>query len=218
MAHSIQYSLPLEKLQHLLVTHSHQDHWLPSELYYRRPGFSEVPEDAVLTIHGNEHVVESLRERLGDELGRYRLALNPIRLWERIDLGDGVSAVPIQANHAQQETAVNYVIWANGKTLLQGNDTGWYPDETWRFLSSLRLDVVLLDCTNGKIDSCQGHMGCSWVVRARDRLGEAGALVDGCRFIATHFSHNGGWLHEQLEEYLVPRGIEVAYDGMTIEL
>ncbi|MGQ9525692.1 MAG: MBL fold metallo-hydrolase [Armatimonadota bacterium] len=218
MAHSIRYNLALENLQHLLVTHSHQDHWLPSELYYRKPGFSLVPEDAVLTVHGNEHVVGSLRERLGDELGRYRLALNPIKLWEWIDLGDGVSAVPIEADHAQQETAVNYVIRANGKTLLQGNDTGWYPEQTWEFLSQLRLDVVLLDCTNGKIDAGRGHMGCSWVVRARDRLAEAGALAENCRFVATHFSHNGGWLHEELEEYFGPHGIEVAYDGMAIEL
>jgi len=36
--------------------------------------------------------------------------------------------------------------------------------------------------------------------------------------VATHFSHNGGLLHEQLEEALVPAGFSVAYDGMEIEV
>ncbi|MGC8832739.1 MAG: MBL fold metallo-hydrolase, partial [Armatimonadota bacterium] len=211
LAHSFMYKLPLENLKHLLITHSHQDHWLPSELYYRRPGFSHVPEDAVLHIYGNERVIKSLEGALHGNLDQYRIQLHLVHPLQPVDLEDGVQVTPIQAAHAPQETALNFVISVNGTTLLQGNDTGWYSEETWEFLESLKLDVVLLDCTNGKIDSNTGHMGCSWVVRARDRLGEAGALPENHRFIATHFSHNGGWLHEELEEYLLPRGIEVAY-------
>jgi hypothetical protein len=65
------YKLPLENLKHLLITHSHQDHWLPSELYYRRPGFSHVPEDAVLHIYGNERVIKSLEEAMHGNLDQY---------------------------------------------------------------------------------------------------------------------------------------------------
>jgi len=56
------------------------------------------------------------------------------------------------------------------------------------------------------------------VVRAKAELQKLGAAADGWRFIATHFSHNGGALHEELEEILGPEGVEVAYDGMLIEV
>jgi phosphoribosyl 1,2-cyclic phosphate phosphodiesterase len=218
MAQSIRYALPLEELEHLLVTHSHEDHWLPHELYYRRPGFSEVPEDALLHVYGNKDVLRLAARDLPGDLSTYRLEYHEIRLWKPIDLGRGVTATPVLASHAGEEMAVNYVLNVNGAVLLQGNDTGWYPEETWEFLSGLSLNVVVLDCTYGSVDSSAGHLGCASAVRARDLLAKVGALAEGHRFIATHFSHNGGWLHEELEAYLNPRGIEVAYDGMIVKV
>ena len=43
------------------------------------------------------------------------------------------------------------------------------------------------------------------------------AIVDHTRVIATHFSHGGKWMHEELVRYFLPYGIEVAYDGMVID-
>ena len=37
--HQQKYGLAYEKLEHLLVTHSHDDHWFPKDLAYRRAGF-----------------------------------------------------------------------------------------------------------------------------------------------------------------------------------
>ena len=36
-------------------------------------------------------------------------------------------------------------------------------------------------------------------------------------FVVNHFSHNGGALHEEMEQAMAPHGILVAYDGMTVE-
>src|SRR4051812_28775351 len=41
--HQQQYGLAYERLRHLLVTHSHDDHWFPTDLAYRKAGFSVVP-------------------------------------------------------------------------------------------------------------------------------------------------------------------------------
>ena len=64
------FGLPFDRLKHLLITHSHQDHWLPSELCYRRPGFSVVDEENILTVHGNARVRETLDEAIGDDFPR----------------------------------------------------------------------------------------------------------------------------------------------------
>jgi phosphoribosyl 1,2-cyclic phosphate phosphodiesterase len=214
--HAQRYGLPLERLEHLLITHAHWDHWVVEELAWRRPGFSIVPETATLHVYGNEKVGEAL-DRMGDH-GRFRLAFHEIEAFAPIELGDGVTAVPVPAAHDRSQLCVNYLLDVQGCGVLQGHDTGWWDELTWEYLATQRLDVVLLDSTSGRLDVRSGHLGGPWVVRAKKRLAEAGALAPGGRFFATHFSHNGGWLHTDAEAFYHPHGIEVAYDGLRVPL
>lgn len=213
----ISFGLDYSGLAHLLVSHSHQDHWYPEDLYFRRPGFSVIPEGSHLTIHGNEAV----GRRFGDD-ARYEelcsMSLRQVAAFEEVDLGDGVVGVPVPANHAGQEEALNWLVRSPGGAILFGNDTGLYPEETWSYLAGAALDVAILDSTSGRIPSRDGHMGVEVVVEARDRLVQSGALAAGARVIANHFSHNGGMLHTDLEDFYRPQGIEPAYDGMAIEV
>jgi phosphoribosyl 1,2-cyclic phosphate phosphodiesterase len=55
-------------------------------------------------------------------------------------------------------------------------------------------------------------------VQMRDELRKRGVITAATRTIATHFSHNGKFLHEDLVRALMPQGIEVAFDGMTVEV
>jgi phosphoribosyl 1,2-cyclic phosphate phosphodiesterase len=216
--HMQQYGLAFERLTHLLVTHSHWDHWVPEELAYRRRGFSRVREGNVLNLYGNARVRVRAEAALADGWETYALAFHDLRLWEAIALPNGASATPILAAHGGEEECVNYLIEAGGRRLLQGHDTGWWPEETWAFLAGRSIDLLLLDCTHGPGEGGRSHLGTETVFRARDELAKSGGLASGARVIATHFSHNGGWLHEQLVDYFAPHGIEVAYDGMEIEL
>jgi phosphoribosyl 1,2-cyclic phosphate phosphodiesterase len=213
--HQLEYNLDLGALEHLLITHSHDDHWAPMDLNYRRRGFSVVPQHA-LHVWGNDAVGASLRSACGWDLEALRMQFHQIEAFREIALGDGITAVPIPAAHDPKEMCVNYRIHVQDRVLLLGHDTGWYPEDTWDFLSGVPIHIAVLDCTYGPVESCEGHMGCSWVVRARDELARRGALAPDARVIATHFSHNGGWLHEDLEAYFAPHGIEVAYDGMRV--
>ena len=45
-----------------------------------------------------------------------------------------------------------------------------------------------------------------------------GALAKGARTILTHFSHNIGMLHDEFESIARPEGIEIAYDGMVVDV
>jgi len=216
--HAQKYDLALEKLEHLLITHAHWDHWVPDELLWRSPEFSQVPEEATLHIYGNAVVREGLDRVTKGDYTRFRLAFHEIEPFRSFSLPDGVTATPLPAAHDRTQLCVNYLLQVKGKTILQGHDTGWYEDETWEFLSGQVLDVVLLDSTSGRLNVNRGHLGAHWVVRARDHLLKLGALAADCRFFATHFSHNGGWLHTDLEAYYGPRGIEVAYDGLRLIL
>jgi phosphoribosyl 1,2-cyclic phosphate phosphodiesterase len=216
--HMQRYDLAYERLTHLLVTHSHWDHWVPEELAYRRQGFAYLPGGSCLHVYGNARVRQRAEAALGGEWEKCALVFHDLRLWEPIALPDGIVATAVEAAHAAGETCVNYVLEAGGQRILQGHDTGWWPEATWEFLKGRPLDVALLDCTFGARDGRSGHMGGASVVAARDRLAEIGALAEGARVIATHFSHNGGSLHDELEAFFTPHGIEVAYDGLAFEI
>lgn len=213
--HQQKYSLAFDKLEHLLVTHSHDDHWFVQDLGYRRKGFSVIRETA-LKVWGNEKVANKFTNTLGGDWARYGLEFHRLRAFESIDLGQGVAATPLIAAHDSSEECVNYLIEAHGRRTLLGHDTGWYSDTTWNFLNDKPLNLVVLDCTHGTDDHEPNHLGGAVLARFRDELDRRGALAPGAVCIATHFSHNGCALHTELERFFTPLGFQVAYDGMKV--
>jgi phosphoribosyl 1,2-cyclic phosphate phosphodiesterase len=171
-----------------------------------------------MMVYGNDKVYDRADKALRGEWQRNRLQFIPIHPFREIVLEPGIRATPLLAAHDPSEACVNWLVEAGGRSFLQAHDTGWWKDETWEYLATRKLDVVVMDCTNGRIDNERGHMGCEAVHRAKQKLEQQGTLAEGNRFIATHFSHNGGWLHSDLEAFFGPRGIEVAYDGMSVLL
>lgn len=224
----IALGLDYAPLRHLLITHSHQDHWAPQELAWRKPGFARLPEDSWLTVYGNSHSQASFAAEFADP-APLRMDYRQVAPFERIELGEDLVAIPLTASHADEdETALNYLFVWQGRGVVIGNDTGWWIPEVWDFLAQHELHVVVMDCTSGPLGtgprdtqtSWVGthHLNCEWVVAVRDELARRGALADGHRFVANHFSHNGGWLHDQLEAFFDPHGILVGYDGLTLDV
>jgi phosphoribosyl 1,2-cyclic phosphate phosphodiesterase len=214
--HSLVHGLHYERLEHLLVTHSHDDHWDPVELQYRRQGFSRVSRP--LAVFGNDVVHRKFEAANGADWGCFHLEFNPIAPWRPFGISDGWTATPVPASHDPSELCVNYRLARDGFGLLIAHDTGWFEEAVWDRLPEKPLSVVLFDCTYGPEDRTGGHLGCEGVLRARDELDRRGALVPGARVFATHFSHNGGLLHEELVSYFRPHGIEPAFDGLRISL
>ncbi len=218
----ISMGLDSSQWEHLLITHSHQDHWAPMELAWRRRGFSIIPEGSHLTIHGNEQVQVSLYATYSDP-SILAVSFSLAKAGEVIELPDGVTALPLEASHASDfEHALNYVLSVNGRSLLIGNDTGWYSEATWELLSDRHsdrnLDIVVLDCTSGAIEYREHHLGVQAVLDMKQEMLRRGIINESTRFIANHFSHNGKMLHEDLKRFFEPRGIEVGYDGREEEL
>lgn len=100
--------------------------------------------------------------------------------------------------------------------MLYGNDTGYFPEETWKHLQQSTLDLVSLDCTTLMHKEGTNHMGIADVLEVQARMLDSGIASDKTQFVATHFSHNGVLLHEEAEAQLVPHGFVVAYDGMVV--
>lgn len=198
------------KLEHILITHSHEDHLAEMNLSMVRPGFSKTTR--VLTVYGNEKVGERLKKYLRKD----KLHFVQLELYKTYDIA-GYSVTPMEAVHAlgSGEVPFIYLIEKDGKRLLYGHDTDIFPDSVMEFMKGKRCDLISLDCTDGvKVVNYKGHMGIADNLLMREKLISIGAADENTVFVANHFSHNALVPYEQLEK-LLP-GFAVAYDGMTL--
>jgi len=214
----LKYGLSFARLEHLFITHSHQDHLYTMDLGMRASPFSLTPLKR-LYVYGNRAVHREITQKVRD-LDKCGLIVKVLEPFESLRAGE-LEVTPIPASHDPKEVCLNYIFKFHGRTVLQGFDTGWYPERTWERLADHSFDVVIMDCTNGGVEKDihpQGHLGVRSLIEVKRRMEKMGVLAPDCRFIATHFSHGGGLLHHELEDRLIPWGIEVAYDGMEVDL
>lgn len=209
--HVLRDSLDLGAVKDLFITHTHSDHLYVDELFMRAPGFQHGCEHPLM-IYGHDAAIQLCRQRLGSNETYFKL--NRIQPFETVE-AETARITPLPAEHSKDETCLLYFIERNGKSILYGHDTGWFLDSTWEWLENQKLDLAILDCTNGNIPSRKGHMNIEAVVEIDQRFKSLGVYHKNSQTIATHFSHNTGLQHEDLVRIFTPHGIEVAYDGMN---
>ena len=213
--HVVRFGLDLSKLAHLFFTHSHEDHFALDQLEYLGHPFAHNLKNKPLRIYGNAEVIRAIRSRYQDV--DLPIDLTKLEAFKPVPAGE-LTFIPITANHNPREQCLNYIVQSNGATVLYASDTGLYGDATMEFISQYEFCLLVVECTMGPVDApSDQHMAFSGVLELRDRLAKRGALAPEARWVITHFSHNVGLLHEELEAVAGPEGIEVAYDGMVLE-
>ncbi len=228
--HELDNGLNYAKIHSVLITHTHVDHLDLDELAFRRPVYAHLPEnDPPMTLYGNE--------KLGEKLAGVRsdwIAFRRVKPFETIDV-EGYAVTPLEAVHClsrdgalwpvvfegktvyRSEEALFYLIGKDGKNVLYAHDTDEFTPADMEFLAGRGLDLVSLDCTNGRLDVTYiGHMGATEDRRMREALLQNGAADAHTVFVANHFSHNGLLPYDELQA-LLP-GFTVSYDGMTVEV
>lgn len=217
-----EFGINLPALERLIFTHPHNDHLNPTELCWRRRGYSKVSKP--LTVIAPATVFLAIMayasaHNTACDLGE--LNIHRVDAHSGRELTDGdLTILPIAANHAPGRSPLIYVLSRGGKSILIANDTGWLSDSSWDLLRGCQLDAAIIECTYSiKFpDHQQGHLGAQATVNFRDRLAEIGCLKKDAVAVANHFSHNGNTLHDELEAFFTPHGFLVGYDGMVVEV
>jgi phosphoribosyl 1,2-cyclic phosphate phosphodiesterase len=216
--HAIKFGIDLSELKHLVITHSHEDHFYPDDLALRRSVFAHLEDSSVLDIYGNKAVNAIMAELLAlpYDLSKY-IKSHMVPPFETFKAGD-IKVTPLLALHNRKEDCYIYIFEdKDGKCILYGNDTGIFPEATWEYIEGYHFDLVSLDCTMGPRSDGNNHMGIPDNIKVKDRLNKIGCADDTTKFILTHFSHNGGLLYDELVEAARPHGFEIAYDGFEVE-
>lgn len=206
----------LSSLRTLLFTHQHSDHIAVKELEWTRAPFTQTPPAQPIAVYGNAQVMEILRAEFADPAAR-NLDLRLLEPFVTVTTPTGDQVLPLPADHAPGALLLR--LTRGGQRLLYGHDSGLFPNETVAALAGVPLDIALFDCTHGGEvgHTNRNHLAIDGVLEMIQRLRSVGAITDETQLIATHFSHNGGLLHDELTARFAPHGVRVAYDGLLVQ-
>ncbi|MBS1717281.1 MAG: hypothetical protein JSS72_06080 [Armatimonadetes bacterium] len=207
-------ALGLQPLDWSLVifTHSDPDHFAPLELQYALYPFTEnllMP----FAIAANETIMRDLWRMYPE----WPMELRVTRSFESF-VHAGYSITPIRSNHLEDEDSHNLIFEKDGKRILYATDTGVYKPETWEFLQSLPMDILVLECTDGICSSgyC-GHLDLKEFLSVIEKMHGQGTLTASSQIVTTHHSHHGDVTYEEYVKLLEPHGVIAGFDGITLD-
>lgn len=215
--HTLYYGLDLSKVRTLLFTHSHSDHCYTNDLELLREPYSHT-YPGELQVYGNDAVERKIISACGSSGGkRERFRFHRIIPNETVKSG-GYTITALRAVHAKDETCLFYHIERDGVSILYAHDTGALTKENLETLGRLPspLKLVSLDCTQQQHRDGKYHMGLADAAEQKDKLLKLGLADGGTVFVVNHFSHNGGWLHEETSQRAEALGMTASFDGMTV--
>ena len=208
------------------------DHLQPQHLYWRNtdesllpltyvekmrhggPRFTDIPQ---LNIYGNSFVMETLRKSL-DDMEELKINLHEIKEGKE-EKTDGYRILPVRGNHgSQQGFSHSYIIQKDEKTLLYALDSGSYDEDQFALIQEYQYDAVIMEGTTGLNEQYGGHMCLVNNIRIRERLKENKCLRENSRFLLTHLSPHWCPPHDWYESIVASEGLELAYDGLQIEI
>lgn len=205
-------SIDLSEVRHLIYTHTHGDHYYTGDFPYMRPPFAHGSDR--IDVWGDHWAIDGVRQKVSWFPEDALHAMEAFHVYEL----DDAKLTPLTAAHYPERGCFNYIFERGGKTLFYGQDSGWFPDEHWEAQRAHRFDVVILDCTSGPKSGGAHHGDFDTVLKVKERMLAEGTASENTLFIANHFSHNGGALHDEITEYFQPHGVLVSYDGMVVEV
>lgn len=203
------------RLEHLLFTHTHDDHFAVRELQYLSPNFAPDREQP-LQVYATTEVHQKLDAETCHFFEAAPLKRQMITPFHEIPVGH-LKVTALVAHHRHDELCLNFLIREGERCLLYAADTGWYSPQTWAFLEGVRIDAAIVECGKGiSKNHYSGHLSLEECAQFKAKLVAGGGLSPQAPFYLTHISHTGLLLHEEMEALCLSHGMQVAYDGLEI--
>lgn len=228
--------IDLRQTRYLLITHAHQDHFIPQHLKWRimpkdydklswdeaqatgAPRFTPLPQ---MHIVGNAHVWEAINNHpdVHMQIPGYDMDFTLAEPGKPL-VWDDLTVIPVRSIHGPVKGfACNYILQRGGKTLLYALDTGGYDDEMKDVLRSYRYDCIVMEGTGGYATRpSTTHMTAAKNVELRDWFANEGLLNPGAHVHISHMSPHWTPPHDEFAPQMAQKGMHVAYDGKTITI
>lgn len=227
---ALQCKISLHELEHIFLTHFHEDHISVEEMGCRMSASParEFPVEVYCSAPAAEQV-RLLFERFRDHnqerpFDYFRwFHLHPVEPWEVFSAG-ALRVTPVLSSHhgyGVGECGYNYLFDAPAGRLLYAVDTGWYRTETWDFLWGKRLDCLVIECTYGDWEIpeyAEEHLNLRSLRHMLERFREIGCIGRDTPVVLTHICHLNKLSHEELQAAVREWefSVTVGWDGMRI--
>jgi phosphoribosyl 1,2-cyclic phosphate phosphodiesterase len=228
----IKYGLDLYDLEHILITHSHEDHFDLSEIMGKemaavdngRPVYIYLSTSAAEWANSLIDLYLGKKEETELKRIKEKYLLIPVDYFESFTAGD-LKVSALKANHRVRdgnEFGLNYLIkLKDGRTMLYASDTGYYKQETWEFLVGKRADIVVMESTFGdnyRGYQPEGHLDVKNFISVLERMETIGFIDCSTDIYATHINHKHNLMHDDMQRMFDESGykVTVAYDGLRI--
>lgn len=211
---AVQHGFNFSHVKYLFITRSSYNNLAVEEFQNLSPFLSSRKHVDDMRIFGNQESIGKLKTLQPD----LHASLHEIEPYQTLQIGSFVVS-PLKARNNGDMYPLNYIIRKNHRAFLYATDTGFYDEKTWEFLRGKTMDLILLECTQGPKKSVfTEKMGLPDVLNFKKRAEEMGLANANTRWLLTHFSHQHGLLHEEMEEIASPFGFDISFDGMEIDM
>lgn len=198
-------------VEYVIVTHSHGDHFCIESL----EKLAQI--SGLLTVIAN-NAIESVMPKSENIMFRGINAL------ESTDAG-GYKITALPSNHYVEECekgdTFHYLVTTpDGKKLFYGLDGAWLTNPEYRVLRENGADLLVLDCTCGdKTPEFRvfEHNTIPMVLIMADTLKNFGALAENGKIFVSHLARTLHEPHDAVCRRFSDSGVNVAYDGLTVE-
>lgn len=198
--------VPLSDITDILITHTHQDHFLPEEI--EKIAAAPRHEKLRVWIHGSAASACSLKhcEVIG------LTALRSVKL-------GAYEITPLDANHTG--CPLHYSIEGGHKRVFYGCDGAWLLTDTYYFLKDKHLDMMILDGTVGDYTGdyrMAEHNSIPMIRLMLPSLRNFGVIDEHTQVWLSHIAPSLHKSHAETEAFLRAEGLHLAYDGLTVNI
>lgn len=221
------YNIDLTKVKYILQTHGHSDHFDAGHLITRLKEYATENVDHISLFSSKETIIALDKWMKTEEpaadlfdaswLGRLFMDIKYINSGEHIKIGD-YFVTPMESLHDVNENSLVYIINYNKRNIMYGTDLLKISDSVWNILKAFKLDLVILDHTYGEGYNAGGHLDAGQVTDIISKMKAEEIIDDNSLVYATHISHEGNDIHNNLEKLAIMNGYRIAYDGMVINV
>ena len=227
-SNSLKYDFNLTYLEHIIITHPHEDHLYSEELWHRLKGYACKIGTPNLSVHGSEDTLMKLCEVDKDVKGfqkQDRVLYDVMKPYETRQIGRYM-VTPLPAEHGTKQPFV-YLIEEGEKSFLLLNDCGRPSYELYDYLikRGIVLNAISFDTTYGnenvlaKYGKADHHMGLVDNAAVKSFFDMNGVSNSDTVCVVTHFSHQGiDADYDKMCAHSEKYGFIVSYDGLELEI
>ncbi len=206
----------LDGVKHIIVTHSHADHFCPASV-------ARLCLDRDCTLWTDAACYRKLVLDLGQDTAD-RIRFVETTLHQDYTIGH-YTVTPLRSNHATDDPAENtrlYLVESEGRILYYGCDSAWIPTTAWNVIRDKAVNAMVLECTCGTTARNDWRIFEHNTLEMLDLMLQTfrkyGYFADDVRYYASHLARTLHEDHEKTAATLAEMGVTMAYDGLTVEV